>query len=100
VVHEDSGRVLQVLRGSLGFEAAPAGMVADHLPARCDVYIQELQTSYLGCIDPRTGQAVVQTVHGIDFEVVLGLKPGLTAQEAQAIGRGDEGPIARIGGAT
>jgi hypothetical protein len=100
VVDEASGRVVQVLRGPLGFEPAPDGMVADDLPPRCDVYIQEPQISYLGCIDPRTGRAVVQTLHGIDLDVVLGLKPGLTREEARAIGRGDEAPITPPGSAT
>jgi hypothetical protein len=72
VVDEATGRVLQVLRGPLGFEPAPAGMVADALPAGCQIHAWEPQTSYLGCINSRTGQAVVKTVYGIDPDEVLG----------------------------
>jgi hypothetical protein len=76
VVEDASGRVLQVLRGPLGFEPAPADMVADDLPPGCQIHPWLPQTTYLGWVDPRTGQAVVQMVHGIDLDVVLGNKSG------------------------
>jgi hypothetical protein len=84
VVEDASGRVLQVLRGPLGFEPAPAGMVADDLPPGCQIHAWEPQTSYLGFIHPRTGQAVVQTVCGIDPDEVLGNKLGWLPGEQAA----------------
>jgi hypothetical protein len=85
VVEDASGRVLQVLRGPLGFEPAPAGMVADDLPPCCQIHPWGPETTYLGWVDPRTGCAVVQTVSGIDLDVVLGNKPGwLPGDEAAA----------------
>jgi hypothetical protein len=76
VVEEATSRILHVLRGPLGFESAPAGLAVDDLAPGCQIHPWGPETTYLGCVDPRTGQAVVQTVCGIDLDVVLGNKPG------------------------
>jgi hypothetical protein len=76
VVDEATGRVVRVLRAPLGFEPAPAGLVADDLSPGCQIHPWGPETTYLGCVDPRTRQAAVQTVCGIDLDVVLGNKPG------------------------
>jgi hypothetical protein len=76
VVDEATGRVVRVLRAPLGFEPAPAGLVADELSPDCQIHGWEPQTTYLGFINPRSGQAAVQAVSGIDLDVVLGNKLG------------------------
>jgi hypothetical protein len=77
VVDEASGRVLQVLRGSGGFEPAPDGLSAGELPRGCKMYPFDPDVCLSGCVDPLTGAAVVTVVRVIDLDLVLGKKPGL-----------------------
>jgi hypothetical protein len=77
VVEEATGRVVQVLRGPAGFEAAPAGLTVADLPPACQVYPFGPDLSYIGCVDERTGAAAVTVGGGIDLDVVLGRKAGI-----------------------
>jgi hypothetical protein len=90
VVDEASRRVLQVLRGPCGFEPAPGGLSVGGLPRGCKVYLFDVDVCLSGCVDPRTGAAAVTAVRGIDLDVVLGSKPGLSAAAAPAV-RGPDG---------
>jgi hypothetical protein len=72
-----TGRVVQILRGPAGFEAAPAGLTVADLPRACQVYPFEPDLSFTGCVNERTGAAAVTVVRGIDLDVVVGRKPGL-----------------------
>jgi hypothetical protein len=92
VADDATGRVVRVLRAPLDFEPAPAGLVADDLSPDCQIHAWEPQTTSLGFINPRSGQAAVQAVCGIDLDMVLGNKPGWLPGDESGHRRGRQGP--------
>jgi hypothetical protein len=88
--------VLEILRDNSGFQEV-SGLTRGDLPAGCDIVERIMEPMVvLGCVGTH-GRAAITVIYGVDLDVVLGNKPGLTREEARrACGQSRDGSAEEI----